>query len=216
MSSATPNADTARLRRPGWRDPRLLIGLLLVIGSIIGVVALVGALDRTVPVYAASEDISLGDPVGTENLEIAEVRIDGLEERYLTADEEVPDGLRSSVFIGAGELVPRRALKQGDPLGRKPVAVGIDGTVADAIVAGSHVDVWAAAQDDAGRSYEEPERLLEGIEVAGRESVESAFGGTSGTELELLVTDEQLPDLLDVLANEAKVTVVYSPAGGSE
>ncbi|WP_309080037.1 SAF domain-containing protein [Zhihengliuella sp.] len=216
MSSTTPNADVARLRRPGWKDPRLVLGLLLVIGSIVGVVALVGALDRTVPVYTAKEDISLGDPVGLEDLEIADVRLNGVEERYLEAGAELPEGLRSSVFIGAGELVPARALEQGDPLGRKPVSVGIDGTVADAIVAGTHVDVWAASLDESGRLYDEPTRLLKGIEVAGRESVESAFGGTSGTQLELLVTDEQLPALLDALANEAKITVVYSPAGDSQ
>ena len=42
VDRATP-AEGARLRRPRWRDPRLLVGLVLVLASVAGVVALLTA-----------------------------------------------------------------------------------------------------------------------------------------------------------------------------
>ena len=35
------NAETPRLRRPSWRDPRLIAGVLLVVLSVVGIVLLV-------------------------------------------------------------------------------------------------------------------------------------------------------------------------------
>jgi len=40
------SAEGGRLRRPRWRDPRLLVGLVLVLASIAGVVALVASAQR--------------------------------------------------------------------------------------------------------------------------------------------------------------------------
>ena len=51
-------AEARRLRKPGWKDPRLLVGILLVAGSVAGTVGL-SPPDRTMPMYVAKEDISL-------------------------------------------------------------------------------------------------------------------------------------------------------------
>ncbi|MBG6085615.1 hypothetical protein [Zhihengliuella flava] len=214
--TAANSNDARRLQRPGWRDPRLLIGLLLIIVSVVAVVALVSAMDRTISVYAAKTELTVGDPVTAEQLDVVSVRIDGLEGHYLPADEELDPAARAAAFVPAGELVPRRALEGIEAQGRKPVAVPIAGTVADAITAGAYVDVWAAQPHDSGSGYGEPTKILSGLEVAAVEPVETGFGGTSGTTLELLVTDEDLPALLGALAADAKMTVIYAPAGANQ
>jgi hypothetical protein len=40
---AAPGVTARRLRRPSWRDPRLLVGLLLVLLSVVGVAGLLRA-----------------------------------------------------------------------------------------------------------------------------------------------------------------------------
>ncbi len=58
---ADPPVPVARLKRPSWKDPRLLVGLLLVLASVAGVVFLVGSADRTTEVYAARDGIAVGE-----------------------------------------------------------------------------------------------------------------------------------------------------------
>lgn len=218
MSTETTanSSDARRLQRPGWRDPRLIVGLLLIIASVVAVVALVTAMDRTISVYAAKTELTVGDPVTEDQLEVVSVRIDGLEGTYLRVEDELDPDARAAAFVQAGELVPKRALEGVEQQDRKPVSVPISGSVADAITAGAYVDVWAAEPNDAGSGFGEPTRILTGIEVAAVEPVETGFGGTSGTDLELLVTDDDLPSLLGALAVDAKVTVIYAPAGAAE
>jgi hypothetical protein len=51
--SLTMEPPARRLRRPSWRDPRLLVGLLLVLLSVTGVTGLVRAVDTSEPVFVA-------------------------------------------------------------------------------------------------------------------------------------------------------------------
>lgn len=76
----------ARLKKPSWKDPRLLIGILLVLVSIAGVIALVGSADRTTQVYTAREDIAVGQVVAAADLSIVNVRLDDVESGYVTVE----------------------------------------------------------------------------------------------------------------------------------
>ncbi|RZU61085.1 flagellar biosynthesis protein FlgA [Zhihengliuella halotolerans] len=212
----TAQAETKRLKRPGWRDPRLIIGLLLVVASIAGVVGLVTALDRTVSVYAAKDDLTVGERISVDDLSVVEVRVDGIEDLYVSASDPLKSGTRASAFVKAGELVPARAIVGTDQQGRKPVSVPVAGAISNAISVGGHVDVWSAAPAGTGNNFSDPERILERVEVAAVSDIQSGFGGTSGTNLELLVTDDELPALLGALANDSKITVVYTAVGGDE
>ena len=52
-TTMSASAEGGRLRRPRWRDPRLLVGLVLVLASIAGVVALVASAQRTAAYWTA-------------------------------------------------------------------------------------------------------------------------------------------------------------------
>ena len=62
------NANAARLKKPSWKDPRLLIGILLVLASVVGVISLVGAADQTAEAYAAREPIAVGETLTADKL----------------------------------------------------------------------------------------------------------------------------------------------------
>jgi hypothetical protein len=209
MSVSTTSAG-ARLRKPSWKDPRLLVGLLLVLASVVGVVSLVGAADRTTDVYVAREAIAVGERLTSENTARAKVRLGELEEHYISGEAGLPEGLVAVQRIGKDQLVPKESLGKPDELDRKPVAITIDEPLPDQALAGSRVDVWVA-QPDTRNGFSEPTMLLSGAEIAQVTPGSTALGSSRSTVLMVLVSDEQMPKLLGSQANKAKISVVWNP-----
>ena len=56
----TSDAVVGRVRRPSWRDPRLLVGLALIALAVAAVVLIVQRSDTTEPFYAAARDLAPG------------------------------------------------------------------------------------------------------------------------------------------------------------
>ena len=207
--------EARRLVRPTWKDPRLLVGILIVIASCVGVLALTSTLDKTVPMYVAKADISLGEQLTAEKLSVANVKLDALGESYLAADPKALAGRRANALIRAGELIPSSAIGLQDGTNRRPVSVNLSDALPAAITAGSHVDVWVAPKDRAANAFAAPTLLLPAAEVTYRAERPTGFGGTAGTVVELLVVDDSLADLLEAMANDARITVVFNPAASS-
>lgn len=207
-------ATGARLKRPSWKDPRLLVGVLLVLASVIGVISLVGSADKTTEVYAARESIAVGEKLSQDNVVRAKVRLGETEEHYLTVESGLPEGLVAVQRIGKSQLVPRDSLGKVDALDRKPVTVTIEESLPDQAVAGTRVDVWVALPD-ARNGFSEPKLLLPGAEIAQVTSGSTALGSSRNTVVMVLVADNQMPALLGAQANQAKISVVWNPGGGA-
>lgn len=205
-------AGGARLKKPSWKDPRLLVGILLVLASVAGVVSLVGAADQTAEAYTAREDIAVGEKLSVDKLNLVKVRLGDVEQHYLTPAAGVSDGLVAIQRIGKDQLVPRGSFGQPDGLNRKPVAVTIEETLPPQAVAGSRVDVWVALPD-ARNGFSQPTLLLPGAEIAQITPGSTALGSARSTVVLVLVTDGQMPNLLGAQANKAKISVVWNPGG---
>ena len=91
-STTPPAASAARLRRPSWRDGRLLIGLVIVLASVALGARVVALADDTVPVYAARAELPPGTALTPDELVVVRARITGTEGRYLDAAAPVPGG----------------------------------------------------------------------------------------------------------------------------
>jgi hypothetical protein len=214
VPESTATATAARLRRPSWKDPRLLVGILLVLVSVAGVVFLVNGADRTTEVYAARDGIAVGEQITPENVVRAKVRLGETEQHYIPVESGLPEGMVAVQRIGKDQLVPRASLGEVDDLDRKPVAITVEGTLPSQAVAGARVDVWVA-QPDAKNGFSEPKLLLPGAEIAEVAEGSSALGSTKTTVLMVLVEDGQMPALLGAQANDAKISVVWNPGGGT-
>ncbi|MGR0159501.1 SAF domain-containing protein [Paenarthrobacter nitroguajacolicus] len=201
-----------RLKKPSWKDPRLLIGLLLVLGSIAGVIVLVGSADRTTQVYTAREDIAVGQVVTEADLSIVKVRLDDVESSYVTVEHGLAEGRVALQRVAKDQLVPQQSLGVADALDRKPVAIAMEEELPAQAVPGARVDVWIA-MPGSNRAFEEPQMLLPSAEIAGITTGSSTFGSAKTTVVMVLVADEQMPKLLGALANKANVSVVWNPAG---
>lgn len=202
----------ARISKPSWKDPRLLIGVLLVLLSVAGAVALVGSADKTTQVYAAREEIAVGQQITTEDLSIVKVRLDEVEEGYITVEDGLSAGKVALQRVARNQLLPRESLGTADALDRKPVAIAMDGELPAQAGPGARVDVWVA-MPGAAAAYEDPQLLLPGAEIAQIVPGSATLGAAKTSTVLVLVTDGQMPKLLGAQANKAKVSVVWNPAG---
>ncbi|WP_150460752.1 SAF domain-containing protein [Nesterenkonia ebinurensis] len=215
LSAGALQAPTAaRLRRPSWRDPRLLAGALLILASVVGTVLLVTAQDRTAPVYAADRGLSTGTSLSQEDLRIVHVRLDESAAAYLSAEAELPENAHLIRAVGEGELLPAAALAERDPHQRQPVTVEIQHELARAVEPGRLVDVWAAGGFSGPEAQGEVTLLAASAEVADIREPNSGFGASGALTVELLVDPEELTGLLTALGGGDSITVL--PAGVDE
>jgi hypothetical protein len=202
--------EAPRLRKPSWKDPRLLIGVLLVLASTAGVVALLDSQNTTTDVYSARQDIPVGAVLTAEDLMATPVRLGDSAGAYLPVDEGIPEGAVATRLVPQGELVPSSALGSADELDRKPVGLSVEDPLPTGTAAGDRVDVWVSLRTDTN-TYEEPRLLLEAAEVAELTVGESALGASASTLVQVLVGDRAMSELLDALANDARIAVVLNP-----
>lgn len=215
MSLATSMpASAPRLKKPSWKDPRLLLGIVLVLASTAGVVALVGSADQTTEVFAIDEAIPLGTQVTEDDFAVVPVRLGDVSGSYLPAAEGIPENAVASSLLRKGELLSRADLGKADELDRKPVGLRIDDPLPAGTSAGSRVDVWVSLPDERN-GFKEPEQILTAAEISELSIDESVLGANRATQLLVLVEDGDLATLISAQSNGAKIAVVLNPAAGS-
>jgi hypothetical protein len=211
-----------RLRRPSWRDPRLLIGLILLISSVAVGARVVAQADHTQPMYAARTTLPTGTELNTEVLQVVRVRLTGTSARYLDARQQIPSGQVLTRTVGAGELVPLSSIAPADRLLSRPVTIPIDGLPPAGLAPGGLVDVWASAKrrEAVGGGYEQPERIAGMVEVYDVNRPDTGLSADRTGSVEVLLPAESLSSVLDALANEARVVILpvpgsTGPSGGN-
>lgn len=192
----------------------MLIGLLLVLASTAGVIALLNSQNTTVQVYSARVDIAVGTPLTADDLVAVPVRLGDAASAYLPLTGGVPEQGVALRLITQGELVPASAIGTADELDRKPVGLTVEDPLPAGTSAGDRVDVWVSLRTDSN-TYAEPKLLLEAAEISELTVGESALGGSTSTAVQVLVDDATMPALLDALSNDARIAVVLDPGAGS-
>lgn len=197
-----------RLRRPGWRDPRLLIGVLLIAISVTAVTAVVRSADETSPYYAARGTLTPGSVVTRDDVQVVHVRLAGGD--YVAAGEE-PWGRVVTRVVGKGELLPSGALSAAGAFDARTIAVQTSLPLAEGVDAGSIVDVYLTSDDDAPQTRV----VARGLTV---ESVDHDAGSFSGATMEtvyVVVPKAGVEELLDALAAGGGISVVGLAGGGA-
>src|SRR5690625_4906457 len=149
-----------RIRPPGWRGPRLIIGVLLVTLSVAGVVTLVQSIDERQGNWAASDDIVPGAKDSAEDLHVGQASMSDSSDNYWLADQELPPEFLVTSTILQGELLAQRQVTETDPDGRQQVGTRVVDDMPAVVTTGSRVDVWVAAASEDGRGYDEPKTMI--------------------------------------------------------
>lgn len=219
MSTATTAADTsaARLRAPSWRDPKLLLGLLLVLVPVVAGGRLVAAADDSVAVWAARETLASGDVVAPGALTAVRVRLDDAVAPYLSAEQPLPEDLVALRTLGPGELVPASAVGRADELARSPLGLPYEGQLPSGLVKGSRVDVWvtpsatAGAGGAAGGVDGAPRRLASRVEVAEVSADDGALTAGAPTTVQVHLSEEEVALALAARAADADIALLLVP-----
>lgn len=165
----SPAAPLARRAgRPGWRDPRILLGVAIVAISVLAGAWLLAGADNTVGVWAVRRDLPAGAHPTISDLQRREVHFGdaGLAEAYLSADTGLPSGARLTRKVSAGELLPAAAVSttSRSPRIEVPLSVVSDDLPAT-VRPGSVVDVWVVSQKG-DASTGDARLVLAGVTVA--------------------------------------------------
>jgi hypothetical protein len=194
-------------------DPRLIIGLLLVGGSLAGVVAIVSAADETVVLYAARDPLSPGDRVGADDLDPVNVRVDAAAANYLAPGDIPAAGAVVVRVVGAGELVPAAAIGSVDGLRLTSLVLSVGGQLAASVGAGSAVDVWASREGESGE-FGPPAVIVSGATVVRLVESDSIVAGGETTAVEVLVPKSRVARVLGAVANADVLSIVPATLPG--
>jgi hypothetical protein len=201
------------LRRRRALDPRILIGVALIVASALGTTALVGALTRTVVVYRADGPIVAGDRVTTARLAPATVRLGDASALYLSG--ALPqEGLVATRSIAAGEMVPRSAVGTDVAVRSATVVVDLASPLAAGVAVGSTVDLWSAAKADPNENrYAAPVVLVGDAVVSRVVAPTGLIAGATKDSVELQVPREEVASVLAAQAGGARLSAVEIGGG---
>lgn len=142
-----------RTARPRWKDPRLLLGIVLVLTSVVLGARVIASFDDAERYWALAHDVRAGDTVAPEQLIAVDARLAGGDAAYLRVDEELParlDELRWSTDVSSGALVAQDYWQDQAELSvlEVPVLAQV-GALPHDLTAGDLVDVWVSLGDEA-------------------------------------------------------------------
>lgn len=213
--SSTPAAS--RSRGPGWRDPRLWVGVAIIAASVVGGARLLGAADDTVTVWAATTTHGAGDHLTPDDLSAVRVRFadDTTLAGYYAAADTLPSELVLTRGVGEGELLPRAAVGAPEQTGlvEVPVAVAPE-LVPGSVAAGAVVDVYLVAPAGTapgdGPAPTPGQPALSRVTVLDAPQAADSFATSGKRQLVLAVPDEDASTFFRLLGSttDPVVTVV--------
>jgi hypothetical protein len=216
-----PTPTPRRVRPPRWLDLRLVLGVLLVLGSVLLGARVVSAADATVPVWAVAEDLAAGTELSADDLVAVDVRLDDAASAYLATSTR-PEGRTLARAVQAGELLPRSALEE--PADLVQVALPVQaGYVPPSLTRGQLVDVYALADPAAGALADADGSVTVVVEQAPVQALSGRTDGvlstpTTTVQVVVAVPTDEAADVLASIGGRPLVVVVHGsvdadPAG---
>ena len=213
--SGASSTDTAgRLRRPGWREPRLLVGLGLVVAAVAATTATVTYGDATQSFSVADRDLEVGQTVTAEDLRAVDLRLESTGEQYVAGADQLGEGSVVLQRVPEGQLIPTGALGRQEDIDRRPIGIPLATPLPSGTRPGDLVDIWAAQRDRTGGQWGEPVQILEGAELAGVEDSAGGLGADDDATAQVLVETADVEAVVGVLSGESRVTLVPHLGGG--
>lgn len=210
-TAAVPRAR--RLTRPRWRDPRLLIGAVLVLLSLLATTGLVRAVAQTTRVWAAAEALVPGSVITPDSLIAVEVKLPVSGPAYIEADSVLAEGTTVRAVVGEGELLARSVLVAQADLPGRVVSVDVSSALPAAVARGSGVDIWAT--DARSAEAAPPSAILTEVDVLSVDRGTRDFTAPGGARIEVYVPDGRIAEVVRAQALGHHISVVEVPRSGT-
>jgi len=206
-------AAAQRLSSSRWRQPRLVLGLLLVAAAVVLGARVVAALDDSVLVWRVESPARAGSPADGLEVRAVAVRFDDAETQaaYLSADQPLPTAGVVARPLATGQLLTVADVQPADDRSAAQLPLDVpSGSVPLDLAVGDRIDVWvvpamATANSAAGASGQqvpaEARQVLGSVRVAAI----TAPGATVGDARQLVVdvTSGDVEDLDAVIGQIA-------------
>ena len=220
-AAPVPGSAPRRVRPPRWLDLRLVLGVLLVLGSVLLGARVVAAADATVPVWSAAGDLAAGTVLTAGDLVAVDVRLDDVAGAYLATSTR-PEGRALARAVRSGELLPRTALEEPAELVQLALPVQA-GYVPPGLDRGQVVDVYAVADPAAGATAAGDGSVALVVAAAPVQAISGRTEGvpsTATTTVQVVVSVPagQAPAVLGAIGGRPLVVVVHGSvdvAGGA-
>ncbi|PKQ25472.1 MAG: hypothetical protein CVT64_09720 [Actinobacteria bacterium HGW-Actinobacteria-4] len=199
-----------RIKRPTWRDPKLLVGLALIAFSVVAVATVVQSADITSPYYSARHTLTPGTVLTESDVILTHVRVGT--GTYLSADADPPWGQVVTRVVGTGELIPASSLLDQAQFDARPVAVRTSLPLGEAITRGSIVDVWLTLDTEDGP---ESSPIAQGLVVEQVDRAGGAFSVANSETVYVVVPGDQVAAFLDAIASKGDISVVGLAGAGA-
>ncbi len=204
--NAGGSANKERAPRRFTFDPRLPIGIGLVVISVVGVFGIVQAADTSTSVYSTSAALSPGDRVYVRDLEVATVRLGDVGDHYLGQGDVPPEGLLVTRAVAEGELLPASAVGSAASLRVASIVVAVSGQLSKSIAPGTVVDVWSASQTEDRRFG--PPAVLVGSATVVRVLEDDGLIADKNGGVEILVPRDRIARVLEATADGDVISLV--------
>jgi hypothetical protein len=235
MSAPDAAPRLVRRVRRAAPDLRLVLGVLLVAGSVAGVIGIVAGADRRVTVYAAASSLAPGERIDGGDLVERAVALDGADGLYVRRGDIPSGGLVVTQPVARGQLLPTSAVGSTVGVRSTSIVLRLATRVSGAVVPGATVDLWAApkagtavgaggssATTPAAGSYEAdadrapavrvPTVLVAGATVSKVLDTRGGFAvDSAGSQVEVLVPRSRVARVLQAIADGDALALL--PAG---
>ena len=221
-AAPVPGSAPRRVRPPRWLDLRLVLGVLLVLGSVLLGARVVATADATVPVWSAAGDLAAGTVLTAGDLVAVDVRLDDVAGAYLATSTR-PEGRTLARAVRDGELLPRTALEETAALVQLALPVQA-GFVPPGLDRGQVVDVYAVADPAAGATAAGDGSVTPVVAAAPVQAISGRTEGvlsTATTTVQVVVSvpADRAPAVLGAIGGRPLVVVVHGSvdavAGGT-
>ena len=217
-AAPVPGPAPRRVRPPRWLDLRLVLGVLLVLGSVLLGARVVAAADATVPVWSAAGDLAAGTVLTAGDLVAVDVRLDDVAGAYLATSTQ-PEGRALARAVRSGELLPRTALEEPAELVQMALPVQA-GYVPPGLDRGQVVDVYAVADPAAGATGAGDGSVTLVVAAAPVQAISGRTEGvlsTATTTVQVVVSvpADQAPAVLGAIGGRPLVVVVHGSVDGA-
>ena len=214
-----PEESTMRIHKPGFKDPKLIVGLVLILISIAGVIGIIRINNQTYTYYTAKGDIPIGQKITPDMLVTKEVNLGDSKDRYLSR-EQIESGKYIAVRqIPAGEFISSSSAQENIRENRRLITVTLDRGLAATFKPGEHVDVWVISPEKEkqkvpenegnGEQHEsEQNPLVQNAEISSIVVDEGVLGANGHANIRLWIDAEKLPGILQAISSDAKITLV--------
>ncbi|MFL6074661.1 MAG: hypothetical protein ACJ73S_14800 [Mycobacteriales bacterium] len=204
-----------RLGQPSWFDPRLVLGVLFILVSVLLGARLVALAQRSVTVWALARNVAAGNALATADLEPVKVRLFGHARYYVSSDSAVT-GESVNRDLAGGDLLPRSALLP-EPDGQLVTVTVSGGSVPPGLARGARADVYATPRAVGGAPPGTSSRILAAAPVeAVRRPASGLIGSTAGTVTVVLRVPAGAVQRLVTALHTTDIDVVESAPGTAQ